>query len=142
MVGQDAHGYWRLRARDFASSDVGQLNGWGLQLFSSDTGVEGGPTRPGSAPALFLSSRPNPFRAGTVITYTQPGPGDRRVELSVYNVAGQRVRTLASGLQSPAKYLQEWDGRDQEGRSLAAGIYLARLSVGGRSITRKLVAVR
>lgn len=142
LVGQSALGFWRLRAKDFASSDVGRLNGWGLQVFSTDTGVNGGPALPGAAPAIYLASRPNPFASGTVITYTQPGPGAQKVELSIYNVAGQRVRTLASGLQSPAKYLMEWDGRDDEGRSLGAGVYLARLAAGGAAATCRMILVR
>jgi subtilisin-like proprotein convertase family protein len=142
LVGQNALGFWRLRAKDFASSDVGRLNGWGLQIFSTDTGVNGGPSTSGTAPGLYLAGRPNPFASGTVITYNQPGPGPQTVELSVYNIAGQRVRTLASGLQSPAKYLMEWDGRDDQGRAIAAGVYLVRLSVNRRTTSTKMVAVR
>lgn len=141
LVGQNALGYWRLRAKDFASSDVGRLNGWGLQVFSTDTGVNGGPSLLATA-ALYLSSRPNPFFSGTMITYTQPGPGEQRVELSVYNVAGQRVRALVNSLQSPAKYLMEWDGRDDHGRNLAAGVYVARLSVNGRTTSTRMVSIR
>lgn len=142
LVGQTALGFWRLRAKDFAASDVGRLNGWGLQVFSTDTGVNGGPAAPGATPALYLASRPNPFFSGTVITYNQPGPGEQRVELAVYNIAGQRVRTLVSGLQSPAKYLMEWDGRDERGNAMAAGVYLARLSVGGKTSYTRMVAIR
>ncbi len=142
LAGQNAYGYWRLRVKDFVSSQTGRLRGWGVRVFSTDTGVEGEPPIPVRAAGLYLSSRPNPFTAGTVITYTQPGPGEQKVELTIYNVSGQRVRTLASGLQSPAKYLVEWDGRDQEGRSLAAGVYLARLMVGGSKANQKMILIR
>jgi carboxypeptidase D len=142
LVGQNAYGYWRLRAKDFAPSDVGQLNGWGLQIFSTDTGVEGNQPALGRPPALYLSSRPNPFSSGTVITYSVAGAGEQKVELAIHNVAGQRVRTLAGGLQSPAKYLLEWDGRDDLGRRLPAGVYIARLAAGGATVNRRMILVR
>jgi|GEM_PF-1132611 len=142
LVGQNSLGFWRLRARDFASIDTGRLNGWGLQLFSTDTGVNGGPAMPGTAPRLFLSCRPNPFASGTVMAYCQPGPGQQSVELAVYNVAGQRVHTLVNSIQSPAKYLMEWNGRDGQDRNLAAGVYLVRLAVGKETAFRRLVLVR
>lgn len=141
LVGQNAYGYWRLRVKDFASGFTGKLNGWGLQLFSTDTGVEG--SSPGTArPHLYLSSRPNPFKNRTTVTYAQPGPGEQKVELSVYNISGQRVRTLVSGMQSPAKYLMEWDGCDDRGQNLPAGVYVARLSVNGRTTSTRMVAIR
>ena len=142
LVGQNAQGWWRLRAKDFASSYTGKLNGWGLRIFSTDTGVEGNPPGPARPPALFLANRPNPFGRGTVITYAVSGAGEQRVVLAIHNVAGQRVRTLVDGLQSPAKYLLEWDGRDDLGRRLPAGVYIARLAAGGRSASKKLVIVR
>jgi flagellar hook assembly protein FlgD len=70
------------------------------------------------------------------------GAGEQKVELAIHNVAGQRVRTLAGGLQSPAKYLLEWDGRDDLGRRLPAGVYIARLAAGGATVNRRMILVR
>lgn len=142
LVGQNALGFWRLRAKDFASNDVGRLNGWGLLLFTTDTGVEGGHPGPERAPALYLSSRPNPFASGTVITYAVPGPGQQHVDLAVYNVAGQRVRTLVDAERGPGPHQVRWDGRDDRGAAAAGGVYLARLSLEGDGRTVKLTLIR
>lgn len=142
LAGQNSYGYWRLIVKDFASSNAGRLNGWGLKIFTTDTGVEGSPQGPTRAISLYLSSRPNPFRTGTVITYSLTGPGEKNISLTIYNIAGQKVRTLAGGMQSPAKYLVEWDGRDDQGRRLTAGVYIARLSSGGATANRRMILVK
>jgi len=141
LVGRNAYGYWRLRVKDFAPGFSGRLNGWGLQLYSTDTGAEGSPAA-SAVGRINLTNRPNPFRDGTMIIYTQPGPGEKMVDLSIYNISGQKVRTLVSGRQSPAKYLMEWDGRDDEGRRVSAGIYLAKLTIDRTALARKMIIFR
>ena len=66
------------------------------------------------------------------------------VELSVFNLAGQKVATLAHGHREAGTYTLRWDGRDKSGRELASGVYLYRLRTGDRQQvkTRKLVLVR
>jgi hypothetical protein len=96
---------------------------------------------------------PNPFRASagsrasavTEIRYALPKSAV--VTLEVYNLLGQRVRTLvAQKAQAADYYLASWDGHDELGREIASGIYVYRLlaeSEGGRFIaTRKLMLVK
>ena len=64
------------------------------------------------------------------------------VELSVFNPVGARVRTLLSGRQAPGRYRLVWDGRDDSGREVAGGIYLARFTAGDVRETRKITMVR
>jgi hypothetical protein len=73
---------------------------------------------------------PNPFNSATVIGFSLPEATD--VELAVYNLAGQRVATLAQGNRAAGSYQLTWDGRDDAGRALASGVYVYRLCAGGK----------
>ena len=64
------------------------------------------------------------------------------MDLSLYNLAGQQVATLASGLREAGSYNLVWDGRDDAGRDLASGMYFYRLIAGDRVETRKLMLLR
>jgi len=81
---------------------------------------------------------PNPFTASTSIRFDLA----RRevVSLQVFDVAGRRVRTLALGEPMAAgAHAADWDGRDDAGVRLRAGLYLCRLDAGGLSETRRIV---
>ena len=82
-------------------------------------------------PAAFslADNFPNPFNPATTIQYALPTAAD--VELTVYNVAGQVVRTLVADHQSAGRYSVEWDATNDSGHSLSSGMYLYRLQVGG-----------
>ena len=83
---------------------------------------------------------PNPFNSGTVIRFDLPATS--LVELSLYNLAGQKVTTLAQGMRPAGTYALHWDGNDNSGRNLASGLYLYRLQVGNQIFTRKLSLLR
>jgi len=77
-------------------------------------------------------NRPNPFSGSTTIRFDLPRAA--QVGLRVYNVAGRVVRDLIEPSQSEAgQHEISWDGRDQSGRPLAAGVYLYRLTVDGKA---------
>ncbi len=83
---------------------------------------------------------PNPFNNSTVIRFALPQSGD--VELTVYNLAGQKVANLADGLRQAGSYAINWDGKDDGGRVLASGIYFYKLQTEMREETRKLLLLR
>jgi len=85
---------------------------------------------------------PNPFNSDTTIRFALPTPAD--VELSIFNLAGQQVATLVEGMREAGTYTIHWDGRDDDGRELASGVYLYQLRTGdGQQVaTRKLLLIR
>ena len=83
---------------------------------------------------------PNPFNQSTVVRVDLETAAD--MELAVYNMAGQKVATLARGPYWPGTYSFTWDGRTTRGAELASGVYACRLSANGQVQTRKLVLLR
>jgi len=85
---------------------------------------------------------PNPFNSNTTIRFALPTSAD--IKLSIFNLTGRHVATLVNGVRSAGTYTLRWDGRDDDGRELASGVYLYRLRTGdGQQVeTRKLVLVR
>ena len=65
---------------------------------------------------------PNPFNSQTVISWLLLRPGPARVE--VFALTGQRVSVLHQGPRKAGSHRVHWDGRDDDGRSLASGVYL------------------
>ena len=69
-------------------------------------------------------------------------PNSTEVRLSVYSSAGVPERILQRGVQDTGPHQVSWDGRDEQGRRVAAGVYLLRLEAGRLGATRKLVVHR
>ena len=82
----------------------------------------------------------NPFNAEATIRYqiSQRSP----VRLEIYNLMGQRVRTLVHAAQDAGFFSARWDGRNDEGVSVASGVYLYRLRAGGFTATRKMLLIK
>jgi len=85
---------------------------------------------------LSLGSHPNPFSGSTQIRLNLPSAS--RVSLRVYDVSGRLVRTLADEVMVAGEHNVEWNGRSVNGGQVAAGVYVVRMDVEGRKVTRKL----
>lgn len=84
---------------------------------------------------------PNPFNAGTEISFDLHRPG--RVSLEVFDISGRRIVALVDGRAMPAgRHSETWSGRDGSGRRMAGGVYFYRLSAEGFSETRRMVLVK
>ncbi len=83
---------------------------------------------------------PNPFNGATQIRFTLARPAD--VEVFVMNVRGQRVRTLVDRYEDAGRHVISWNGRGEDGRPLASGIYLVAMKVEGRVFTRKVLLLQ
>jgi hypothetical protein len=96
---------------------------------------------PPEAHALWLGhSRPNPFNPSTSLVFDLPQAG--RTLLVVLDARGRRVRTLLDGDALGVKQSLVWDGRDDGGRAVSSGVYVARLEQSGFHAVTKAVLVR
>lgn len=94
-------------------------------------------------PATFalLQNYPNPFNASTWIKYELP-VGEHSVQLIIYDILGQRIKTLIDSKQQPAGYYQIiWDGTDDAGRPVSSGIYFYKLNTGKTGLVRRMAMV-
>lgn len=81
---------------------------------------------------------PNPFNLTTIISYQLPAM--EVVELAVYNMLGQKIRSLINGqTQSAGKHEAIWDGRDDYGNVVAGGMYFYKFQAGSFMATRKML---
>jgi hypothetical protein len=86
---------------------------------------------------------PNPFNSATVIPLLVPqGNGPGRVDLAVYDIQGCRIRQLVNEYLPPGSYMVRWDGRSDDGRSIASGVYVSMLKAQGTVQTAKMVLIR
>ena len=121
-----------LDGRHPVGDPCGRIGAWDEACGA--TAVDGGrPVRPGP----FLRAWPNPFRGSVRLTYELPAPGAPRIE--IFDVTGRRVRSFA-----PAGISGEltWDGRDDSGRAVAAGIYHIRLQSAAPTAIQRVLFLR
>jgi hypothetical protein len=92
------------------------------------------------AAPMLLAARPNPSSGRIEIGFALPA--DARVVLRVYDVAGRLVRTLIDGPTPAGVHRAPWDGIDSRGRTARSGIYFAKLLVGSRITSERLMLLR
>ncbi len=83
---------------------------------------------------------PNPFNPTTKIPYSLPRGSD--VTLEVYNLLGQRVRTLIDGYRQAGAHIVEFDGNNDNGATVSSGVYFYRIKAGTFSVTRKMTLLK
>ncbi len=98
---------------------------------------------PVTTPAMALElhqNQPNPFNPNTVIGYYVP---ERcRVRLDVFDVKGSTVKVLVNENQPEGAYRVDWNGRYDDGREAASGVYFYRLRAGKTVLSRKMILIR
>jgi hypothetical protein len=90
--------------------------------------------------AALLANRPNPFRGSTSVHFRMPSADV--ADLALFDVAGRRVRQLLRGALPAGEHVTVWDGSGDDGRPVQAGVYFARLKVGGTVQSRRVVFVK
>ncbi|MFT5090204.1 MAG: hypothetical protein ACI8PG_004583, partial [Planctomycetota bacterium] len=88
----------------------------------------------------LLPSYPNPFNAQTTLRFVLGQ--EQLIELIIYDILGQHLRTVASGHFSAGSHQIHWDGRDGRGRALTSGIYFYQLESHNRLETHKMVLLK
>ena len=121
LRGRDAAGNWGPAAR--------------LDVLANDLGVlavnEHGPVD------FLAPASPNPSSGTALVNFGLERTGEVRLEL--FDLAGRRVRTLASGAMTAGPHAARWDGRDDDARSVSAGVYFVRLVTPTRTYHERIV---
>lgn len=83
---------------------------------------------------------PNPFNISTTIEFSVPSRAD--LALDIYNVLGQKVRTLINRNMPAGNYSADWDGLDERGKVVSTGVYFCNLKTGNQSQVRKMLLLK
>ncbi|MEZ5064063.1 MAG: FlgD immunoglobulin-like domain containing protein [bacterium] len=89
---------------------------------------------------IELAAAPNPFRDTTTFGFALDREAPLR--LTVHDVQGRLVRVLANRLEAPGRHEVRWDGRDEQRRAVASGVYFVRLESDGDRSEKKILLVR
>jgi predicted outer membrane repeat protein len=87
-----------------------------------------------------LANYPNPFNPETKILFSIPE--ESNVELSIYNIKGQKVKQLVSDLLSPDQYSVVWNSKDDNGKVVSSGIYFYKLKAKNKEIIKKMLLLK
>ena len=104
--------------KDRQTSDVSKVKGFGL-----------------------VSNYPNPFNPSTTISFTLPK--SNRVTIDIYNILGEKVRTLINNSEmSSGRKEIKWNGKNQAGNTLSSGVYIYRIHTPNNSVTNKMMMLK
>lgn len=142
---------FRIRDQKQSDPDGGPLR-LGIQtegIYYDDVGVYyvytlSGVETVGGAPAqAYASIRrvfPNPFNPSTTIEFAVPNSGPTAVR--VFDIAGRRIATLVDEEMAAGVYRVKWNGKTDDGRDLASGIYFAQIQSGGSRQSARLAMLK
>jgi hypothetical protein len=99
---------------------------------------------------ITLSNSPNPFNPCTTISFDLSVSDSRNIDsttlypvrIEIYNIKGQKVKTLVDNFYSLGSHSVVWDGTDDSNRSISSGIYFYRLKSIDTTLTRKMVLIK
>ena len=101
--------------------------------------ITGAPVGPPPA-RCTLDAWPNPFNPRLTVAFALPESG--LADVAVYDLRGRRLRALTQGFREAGRHVLQWDGRDEAGRTMAAGVYVVRLEQAERTATRLVTMVK
>jgi len=128
---------------DFAFSAQGSNNHGRVYVFAgwSDGSAVDEEVQSNLPTSFSLSQNyPNPFNPSTTIEFDLPIRSE--VTLTVHNILGQRVATLAEGSQGVGTHRVQWDGTDSQGNPQPSGVYLYLLRANGHQESRKMLLLK
>jgi hypothetical protein len=124
----------RFRAIDTAGAVIDSFT------ITPAVGVDLTEAAPPVADFVLHPAYPNPCNPTTTISFALPVAAE--ADLAVYNVTGQKVRTLADGRLEAGHHTVTWDGRDDRGREAGSGLYICRLRCGRQVRAEKILLLR
>jgi len=122
---------------------IGSVDNYTLKLYRADlSGLTGVIEDEISLPheISLYQNYPNPFNSQTTIRYKIDQ--NTQVELKIFNILGEEVRTLVSKNQNPGVYKVRWNGTSNSGKPLESGIYIGQLIVGKRTDNKKILLLK
>jgi len=129
--------YWRVFATNVAGDGEFSV---ARQFTTSPAVAVDGLTSTIPTRYALLPAYPNPFNPRTTITYHLPEKTD--VSLVIYNIIGERIHDMVSGIRQAGEYAVTWDGRDNLGALVPSGLYICRFKAGSRTFTQKFLLIR
>lgn len=141
--GLPSAGTWTMFVSDNAGQDVGTLNQWCLTLQGIADTTQTVGVGPSNGPQAFEFAPvwPNPSHGGNMtMSFALPSASHGR--LALYDVTGRLVRVVADRDFEAGRYVMAFDGRDSHGATLRPGLYLARFTGDGRTVSRRFVVTQ
>jgi len=128
--------YWRVRSL-ISGNKYSGYSPIGHFVSANVTGVENS-----QVPLTFSVSQnyPNPFNPSTTIEYTIPK--NEMVVIKIYNILGQKIKTLINNEMKPGKYSMIWNGDNNFDRKVATGVYIYRVTAGVNVKTMKMILLK
>jgi len=123
------------------NADAGSYDGKIITVvFGAPTDVD--PLQTDGIPSVFAlqNNYPNPFNPSTNIQYEVPHHA--HVEIAIFNVNGQRVRTLVNATKAAGVYTVTWDGTSESGDRVSSGMYFYRMTAGDYVQSRKMILLK
>lgn len=135
---------WALKMTASQSGSPDNLYGYGI-INALDAvnyfGITGIPDTTSMIDQFALyQNYPNPFNSDTKIEFDIFSAGN--VKIAVYNLLGQKIKTLFNGYRPTGPYYVMWDGRNASGHAVSSGVYFYRLEAKNFSKTKKMLLVK
>lgn len=113
---------------------------WPLPESAYTLGIDDEAT--GSVPEEFVlyTNYPNPFNPNTSIDYALSS--NEKVTLAIYNIRGELVKTLSSGIHKAGIHTAVWNGQNELGEQVSSGVYIYSLITPSRTISKRLVLLK
>lgn len=89
---------------------------------------------------ILRGNYPNPFNPETSISYTIKN--DEQVKIEIFNLKGEKIKTLVNTKQKSGNYKAKWLGEDQNGKKVSSGIYFYKMTSGNYSSTKKMILMK
>ncbi len=95
---------------------------------------------PAELKTTLNNAYPNPFNPSTFINYSVKEAGN--VSINIYNIKGEKVRTLVNGQQNAGSYRLEWNGKDHNGKTVGTGVYFYKMTAGKYTSIKKMMMLK
>ncbi len=88
----------------------------------------------------FYQNYPNPFNPNTTISFDLKS--EHHIELCIYNIKGQKVKTLINEKMQTGKHQIKWDGLNDSNKAIVSGIYFYNIKTGNQTFSKKMLMLK